>query len=401
MIYDFHELLGRGIIASRTNRMEEAVKHLTLAGKIKPKNTQVLLWLAASVESLEQKRQLLERALQIDPSLIPAQALLSLLDGTAKSIERTSDDFVIFTCPNCGGKQRFDPDLSGLVCTYCKQVEHLQFMNAAQNESKLDTESIERSNNWAILNSDFACSACGAKLSIPADQSTTTCPFCDSNHIALQPSPRDLIHPTAIVPFQLHADDVDAILKKACIPRGPESGPSLTPIYLPFWTFDARVQICCILEYRVSAEVFSENDRVFVEENWPQKTSWYECKIDDLPIYAGHAAFTNLIFEILPFDLKSALAYSPAMLAGWKAELYQIALNDASTEAHQKLRKQAFHAATKRRLFMREEMMLKDDVRVLDRTYKLLLLPVWIVRDSKSKIVQVMINGQTGQTSKI
>ena len=89
------------------------------------------------------------------------------------------------------------------------------------------------------------------------------------------------------------------------------------------------------------------------------------------------------------------------MLAGWCAELYQVALNDASTEALQKLRKQAFRSATKRRLFMREEVMLNDDVRVLDRTYKLLLLPVWMVRNVKSKTVEAMVNGQTGQTSKI
>ena len=235
MIYDFHELLGRGIIASRSNRMEEAVKYLMLAGKIEPRNTRVLLWLAASMESLEQKCEMLERALQIDPNLMPVQALLSRLDGTAKPIERSSDNFIAFTCPGCGGKQRFDPDLSGLVCTYCKRVEYLCPANAAENESHLDIELNKQSTNWAIFNSEFACSACGARLSIPSDQSTTTCPFCDSDQIALQSATPDLIPPTAIIPFQLHADDVVAILKKARFPRGyfdtaqhkPEPGPRL------------------------------------------------------------------------------------------------------------------------------------------------------------------------------
>jgi len=400
MIYDFHELLGRGIIASRTGRTEEAINYLTLAGKIKPENTRVFLWLAASTESAKQKRWFLERALQINPNLIPAQALLDRLNGIAKTIEQSSDDFAIFTCPNCGGKQRFDPDLPGLVCAYCKQVEHLHPANAAQNESHLDAELIEQSGNWAIWNSEFSCNACGAKLSIPSDQGTTTCPFCDSNQIALRSAALDLITPTAIVPLQLHADDVRRIMTKSRIPRGLEPDSSLTPIYIPFWTFDARVQIRCMLEYHIPAEVFSESDRVLVEENWPKKTSWYECDIDDLLIHAGHATFTNLVSEILPFNLKSALGYRPEMLAGWQAELYQVALNDASTEALQKMRKLAFRSATKRRLFMREADMLADDVRVLDRTYKLILLPVWISRYSlKGKTHRVMINGQTGKIS--
>ena len=399
MIYDFHELLGRGIIASRTGRTEEAINYLTLAGKIKPENTRVLLWLAASAESVKQERQFLERALQINPSLIPAQALLDRLNnGIAKTIERSSDAFAIFTCPNCGGKQRFDPDLLGLVCAYCQQVEHLHSAHAAQTDSHLDAEIIERSGNWAIWNSEFSCKACGAKLSIPSDQSTTTCPFCDADQVTLQTAAPDLITPTAIVPLQLHADDVRHIMTKSRILRRLGPDPSLTPVYLPFWAFDARVHIRCMLGYRIPAEVFSESDRVFVQDNWPQNTSWYECDIGNLLIYAGHARFASLVSEILPFDLKSALEYRPEMLAGWQAELYQVALDDASTEALQKIRTLAFRSATKRRLFMREADMLADDVRVFDRTYKLILLPVWILRyNLKGKTYRVMINGQTGK----
>jgi len=400
MIYDFHELLGRGIITSRTSRMEEAVKYLVLAGKIKPENTRVWLWLAASTESAKEKRQFLERALQINPDLLPAQALLERLRGITKTVQQSSDDFTVFTCPYCGGKQRFDPDLSGLVCGYCKRIERLGLTNAAQTETHLDTDLIERSDNWAVWNSEFACSACGARLSIPSDQGTATCPFCDSDQIALQPATPDLILPTAMIAFQLHADDVGQILKKARLPRGPKTALSLTPVYLPFWTFDGRVQIRCALEYHVPPEVFSESDCVFVEENWPAKTSWYECKINDLLIYAGHATFTNLISEVLPFDLNSALEYHPAMLAGWQMELYQVSLNDASAEALQKMRAQAFRSATRRRLFMREADMLGDDVRVLDRTYKLLLLPLWMVRYAlKDKTYRALVNGQTGKPS--
>jgi predicted RNA-binding Zn-ribbon protein involved in translation (DUF1610 family) len=378
--------------------MEEAVKYLTLAAKINPGNARVWLWLAASVERLEQKRECLETALQVAPGLLPARVLLDRLNGQAETIQQHSDDFVIFTCPNCGGKQRFDPDLAGLVCDYCKQIERLQLTNAAQNESNLEVALIGKSDNWALLNSEVACGACGAKLSIPSDQSTATCPFCDSDQIALQPASPELISPTAIIPFELHTDDVMQILEKKGFPvQRSKRGLKLTPIYLPFWTFDGRVQIRCALAHRVPAQVFSEHDQVLILETWLGDKSWYECDIDDLLIYAGRGETSNLIPKIYPFDLKSALDYHPEMLAGWQAELYQVALKDAAAEALQKMRSQAFRSAGRRRLFMRESDMLMDDVRVLDRTYKLVLLPVWLVRYMlRGKVYRALINGQTG-----
>lgn len=51
-------------------------------------------------------------------------------------------------------------------------------------------------------------------------------------------------------------------------------------------------------------------------------------------------------------------------------------------------------------LFLDPSKMLKDDVQVHDRTYKLVLLPVWVARWTlNEKPYRAFINGQTGKIS--
>ncbi|GAB4580880.1 MAG: hypothetical protein Fur0022_36240 [Anaerolineales bacterium] len=129
--------------------------------------------------------------------------------------------------------------------------------------------------------------------------------------------------------------------------------------------------------------------------------SWFECDVDDLLVYAAHTLPEAAVAQILPFDQKSVFEYCPEMLVGWQAEYYQIALEDAEVVAQKRMRDAAFSKATRRGLFMEPSRMLQDDVLVIDRTYKLLLLPVCIVRRkvSTGKIQQILINGQTGKVS--
>jgi hypothetical protein len=107
-----------------------------------------------------------------------------------------------------------------------------------------------------------------------------------------------------------------------------------------------------------------------------------------------------LVARIAPFDLKSVFEYKPEILVGWQAELYQIALEDAAVAAHKRMRDEAFRRAAHHLLFIDPADMLKDDVLILDRTYKLVLLPVWIIRRTDGKKNNLtLLNGQTGKVS--
>jgi predicted RNA-binding Zn-ribbon protein involved in translation (DUF1610 family) len=401
MIYDFNEILGRGILAARAGNFGEAIKYLDLAAKIQPANPRVWLWLAAAGETPSEKRQYLQRALDLDPDLPVAKALLDSLDRKATAAGQGAD-LVIFDCPFCGGKQRFDPDLGGMSCESCGRVERLDLKDAAQ--AKASPEAVD-ADNWEALEGQADCGACGAKISIPAQWTTGKCPFCGSDLVTIQSATPGLVRPAAIVPFQVQADEVLQILGKSWkIPRAEldqhldRRALTLSSVYLPFWAFDGCVQILCALEYRVEPVEYSSRERVIRKGQWPMEKSWYETRIDDFLVYAARSLSETAVAQILPFDLELALEYRPELLAGWQAERYQIALADAEVVAHKGMRDAAFRDAAFRGLFMEPSRMLRDDVLILDRTWRLVLLPVWIARRNVSgKIQRTLLNGQTAK----
>lgn len=407
MIYDFYEVLGRGIVAARTGRSQQAMEYLSLAAKIEPSNPRVWLWLATASETIEGKRQCLQEALQIDPNILAAQVLLDQLSKTDNDLSEKNSKLAIFTCPSCGGKQRFDPDMSGMQCESCGKLEPLMLKNASDREASLSASLQKGSGNWAFVESQSACGACGAVTSHPVSVVTLQCPFCNSDMVTTESATPNLVSPTGIIPFQYHKDDVSEIIAThwgIAIKKLPNlinlNEITLSSIYLPFWTFDATVQIFCQLGRRIPPAVYSPTERVIIKgTEWSAK-SWFECDLDDLLIYAARSAPHNLIETILPFDLQALLEYRPEILAGWQAENYQMALEDAAIESHKRMRDLAFKKATRRKLFMLPSEMLQDDVLVLDKTYKLILLPVWIVgRKTSDGSTHIFINGQTGKIS--
>jgi predicted RNA-binding Zn-ribbon protein involved in translation (DUF1610 family) len=414
-MYDFHEFLGRGIIAARTGRPMDAVKYLSIAEKIRPGNVRVWLWLATAVESFAEKRHCLEHVLELAPNTLAAKVLLERLDQKESTTGQSPADMVVFTCNSCGGKQHFDPDLLALVCDFCKQAEILTLANAFNAEIDLAPTLSQGSGNWALLESQVACSACGAKISIPAERSLQACPFCASEHIIVTPATPSLVPPTAIAPFEIHSEDVRKILRKwwqipfltpAHLLNLSNKAITLSPIYLPFWTFDGRVQIRCKLDHNVQPGNYSEKDRVItLHDNLFLETgsrywNWYECDIDDLLVYAARSVTNKAVAQIMPFKLQALLEYRPAVLAGWQAELYQIALEDAAVQANKHMRDHAFGMAARRSLFMEPNHMLDNDVFIVDTTYKLILLPVWVVRYTfRNQPYQALVNGQTGKVA--
>ncbi|MBV6402972.1 MAG: hypothetical protein CNIPEHKO_03294 [Anaerolineales bacterium] len=407
MIYDFYEILGRGIIAARTRRYKEALKILSLAARIEPSNPRVWLWLATVSETTARKQQYLQEALKVAPDTFAARVLLDRLNRTETTSNQKNSDLVIFTCSNCGGKQRFDPDILGMQCEYCGKIEYLTLESASQAESSLSEVLQSDSGNWACIESQSTCSACGAKTSHPSSQMTIRCPFCNSDMITTQSPTPNLVSPAGIVPFQYHRNDILEIIAKQWDIQTRKLSQlinaqeiTLASIYLPFWTFDGTVQIFCALGYRVPPVTYSPQERVIFKGEWPLEKSWFECDIDDLLVYAARSAPHDSITSIFPFDLKSILEYRPEILAGWQAENYQIALEDAAIVSHKIMRDIAFKRAVHRSLFMLESDMLQDDVLVFDKTYKLLLLPVWVVnRKTSNDIFHMFINGQSGKIS--
>ena len=406
---DFQEFLSRAILAARAGKTAEARRNLDTALKMQPRNPRAWLWVAAVAESSAEQRLCLERALVLDPSLLAAQILLERLKSTTHAPPSAAVKVLAFQCQQCGGQQRFDPDLGGLVCVHCGNTEALTTVNAAENEQGLEEKLAQSSaGNWSLLAGQITCDKCGAVTLSPAQESTHICPFCGSSQALLQPPTPGLISPQAIAPFAFDAEAATQHVQRwlssgMFSPRDLKQlayTRELHGLYLPFWTFDGQVQIRCRVNYPLKPESFNYKERIAAHGTWPREKLWYEQDIDDLLIYAGHSVPAATLEDLLPFEPKSVVEYQPAFLADWQAEVYQIALTDAAQVAYKRMRDRAMRSAAGHGVIPDYSVFLENDSRIIERTFKLILLPVWsgsyLYRDQS---YEVWLNGQTGKIS--
>lgn len=403
---DIRELIGQGIIAARKGKRQQAVRLLTEALCIQPRNPRVWLWLAAVMEDDHKRRYCLEQVQRLDPQAQAARVLLERLDGVPA--EARSAQVQAFTCPQCGGRQRYDPDLGSLACEHCGTSEQVNTPNAAEAEQDLQAAlRSETANEWAVFPNQITCEQCGAVTLLEADQVATHCPFCASAQVVMQPATPGLIEPHAIIPFAFEEQPArhrmrrwlgaglflpDDLLKLARPKR-------LTPVYLPFWTFDGQAHVPCLVNNPRMALPRVEA-RVITLWNEPTLPEVYERDFDDLLIYAAQALSPEALREVQPFETAEARVYQPQFLAGWGAQAYQMPLVDAALEAHKRMFDQAVTEAEREMLISSRFALGFGDVQVIQSSYKLALLPVWVAAYSyRGQLYQVLINGQTGKVA--
>src|SRR5581483_512393 len=158
-----------------------------------------------------------------------------------------------FKCPNCGATTAFDPRAGSVTCSNCVSVYALQServgSNAGEFEFALDLlKSAPR--GWGSTRRELHCENCGANTSVAPAELSTTCPFCGSNRVAARTGIPDSFRPRYLIPFQIEREHAPA-LARAWLARGwlhPRSlvlaarSAQFNGIYLPFWTFSARIK---------------------------------------------------------------------------------------------------------------------------------------------------------------
>jgi hypothetical protein len=101
--------------------------------------------------------------------------------------------------------------------------------------------------------------------------------------------------------------------------------------------------------------------------------------------------------KIYPFDTKQLVPYAPQYLSGWRAEQYQIGLQEGWEIGRRKVEEQERNACIQQ-IPGDTHRNLHVNTTVTDVTFKHTLLPVWIASyPYKDKVYRYMVNGQTGE----
>ena len=106
-----------------------------------------------------------------------------------------------FTCPQCGGSLRFDPESTHLKCQQCGALEVVVEVAPAGGEQILDYALPTRAGHaWAEAQRRQTCQQCGAATIFPAGLTSTQCPFCGATAFIAAPEDATLVRPSARCP---------------------------------------------------------------------------------------------------------------------------------------------------------------------------------------------------------
>jgi hypothetical protein len=264
---------------------------------------------------------------------------------------------------------------------------------------------------WQADKREVRCQSCnGISVLDPARQAQN-CPFCGSAQLVPYEETKPAFRPESVLPFRVSETQArDAIRSwygKLWLAPGALKRRALTDtvkgVYLPYWTFDARVQARWTAEagyYYYTTETYVENGQTRTRQvqhiRWEPAAGELAHFFDDDLVCASVGVRPDLVRGIEPFPTHDLKPYDPGFVAGWVVERYQIDLVAAAERAHEAMEQELRNLCA--------AQIPGDTYRNLQvqaswsgQTFKHILAPVWLLTyHFGSRGFQCVMNGVTG-----
>ena len=396
-----NDLLQEGILHFKAQEFEAARNYIERAlenADDLQTRAQANYYLSRLTDDPLQKRKFLEETLAIDMSHAEARRALAILDGKLNPAEIVNPDALPapaagtvtvqadrFACPKCGGRMVYAPDGISLVCENCQRTQHISSGVAGEEQDFFVAMANGKGFRKTVSMKSFKCQGCGANFLLAPQEISATCAYCGSVHVIAMNEMRDLVEPDGIVPMAFEQKQAVQYLlqwvkKNRLNPQGQVSAPR--GLYLPVWVFDITGNI-------------PWNGRVIRNKKEVPVSGEKAVSFANICVPASRNLSGLLEKALSGFDLSSAPAYDPRYLAGWTAEIYDLAMSDASLEARRMAVEQV-------RALIHGEFGHVIDLgysssAIMVDAFKLVLVPVWVTRiTAHDQTGRVLVNGLTG-----
>lgn len=322
-----------------------------------------------------------------------------------------------FPCTTCGSDMRYAPGTDTLVCDHCgacvaitdgspwggQAIRELDFQRALRDQ--LPQSDIEESRT-------VDCPSCGASFEFDPAVHAAECPFC-ATPVVTDTGATRLIKPKGLLPFALDEDTArtamtDWLGRLWFAPGGlkeyARKGRRMQGIYVPYWTYDAQTRSA----YRGErGEVYYET-RTVMRDGKPEqmrvaKTSWHRVSgrvtrfFDDVLVLASNSLPKPYTEALEPWDLSALEPYDPEYLAGFRAEAYQVSLDEGFQTARTHM-DAVIRRDIKFDIGGDKQRIHSVDTEISDVTFKHILLPVWLAAYKyRGKTYRFVVNGRTGR----
>jgi DNA-directed RNA polymerase subunit M/transcription elongation factor TFIIS len=403
----------------RQEKWDEAIRAFQRALDNQPDFIDAHLWIARISEDPAVQRDHLTTLLAYDPNHIEAIRELMVLDGKltpeeAERAERGDDpqrrevgapvgmDTTVLRCPVCGGDLTVDDANGRVLCKFCGYSEKRALSKQVREES-LTMAMLERKAQpvqWVIGERLLHCNNCGAERTIPATKLSARCPFCGSNHVIERDALGSFQQPDGLVPFAISRQAAEAAIKeklsgwteriKGWFDNNKVSRATLEGCYLPFWVFDAIVDVTrTVIDKRPpTRQGRVENINPYTRDIIPEM-------VNNLPICAVTSPPPDVTSKLGRFDMEAMVVYQPDLLAKYPAGLYNLDFDKASLEARDRVGKLLREKYAQR---SSDEVQVNIFSGVKHMSFQLALLPVWVgtLVEEDGDVRLALVNGQTG-----
>jgi hypothetical protein len=316
-------------------------------------------------------------------------------------------------CPACGAMANWNPARQALVCPYCGTVSPTELAADGSIIKEHDLAAALRNvpaekKGWEADRVSVVCQSCRAISLFDPKHVAKNCEFCGSPAIIPQQAVRAPIVPESLLPFKVPETQIREDLRRwygsrwfaPNAPKGRALTDKVHGLYIPYWTFDAKV----FARWRAEAGYYyyetvrrnGKTERVR-KVRWEPASGSLEHFFDDEPVPATHGVQPDMLRKVEPFPTDALLPYDPGYVSGWVVEQYQIDLVAAAEQARQSM-EQKLRGLCAAQVPGDTHRNLQVDANYSGQTFKHILVPLWIVAyNYGSKTFQVLANGFTGR----
>jgi hypothetical protein len=211
--------------------------------------------------------------------------------------------------------------------------------------------------------------------------------------------------PDGLIPFRVDKKQAGEAIKarlggwqermKGWLDNNKVDRATLDGMYLPYWMFDASVDVRKTITRDAT---YSQDSRNHFSAADAYQTTLTPDAINNVAVFAATSPKPLLTEKLGAFDPGGMVAYEPKLLAKYPAQLYSIDFDKASLMARKKIGEalRVKHAEP-----AGQNVKIAISSLVTHMSFQLVLVPVWIATlyEADGDIRTALVNGQTAQVA--
>jgi hypothetical protein len=221
------------------------------------------------------------------------------------------------------------------------------------------------------------------------------------------------IKPRALLPFLLDEAEARAAMTRWLgrlwfAPNGLEEftrkGRRMQGIYVPYWTYDAPTRSAYRGQrgdaYWTTQRYMDDGEmktRRVQKIRWTSVSGRVARDFDDVLVLASRALPRDYTDALEPWDLDGLVPYRPDYVAGFRAEGYQVGLEEGWGEARRKIDAE-IREDVRRDIGGDQQRIVSVDTEIGRVTFKHVLLPIWLAAYRfRGESYRFVVNARTGE----